>query len=453
MTIKVSGRSSTDIRLDGLDGATYNRLDKFLDGYGSAGIFEGGLITDSGSGQIDVSAAKGLIRTTNSELGKLVAFNIEAGTNIDLTDNSMNYVYISYNGGSPVFAVTTSYGDISLNDEVICGRVYRLGTLLYISNVGQDIQNATLRDLYRLQTLRRLEWASGSLLSFTAATRQPYVSAGIFFSNYAKVVSAIFDASGADRFTAWYRNGTGGWTAVTSQQNVDNVNYDDGDGTLANLGVGDHGVHWVYILADGSVHIQYGQATYTSLANARNSTVPSTQPTPVTGMGILIGRLIIAKNASTIYEASSAFSYTFTGTATTSHNDLAGLQGGTAGEYYHLTAADYTVRNLPVVEVTGTSQQAVIRTRYIANNAALVTVTLPATAAVGDFVEVEGYGAGGWQIAQNASQSIRFLGVVSTTGITGYIASTTQYDSVHLRCVVASTGWEVINAVGELDVI
>jgi len=65
-------------------------------------------------------------------------------------------------------------------------------------------------------------------------------------------------------------------------------------------------------------------------------------------MGILIGRLIVAKSASTIYEASSAFSYTYTGTSTTQHNDLASIQGGAAGDYYHLKGADYTVRNLPL---------------------------------------------------------------------------------------------------------
>jgi len=453
MTIKVSGRHASDIRIDGLDGATYNKFDKFLDGYGSAGIVEGGIVTDSGSGQVDISAAKGFIRTTNTVTGHIVAFDIAAATNVSLTDNIMNYVYIDFNGGNPAYAVTTTYSDINLHSKIICGRVYRNGTLLYISNVGQDIQDATLRDLYRLQSLRRMEWASGSTLSFTAATLQPTVSAGQLFSNYDEIITAAFDASGTDRFTSWYRNGSGGWIGTPSIQNIDNTNYDSGTGTLTALTINHYGVHWVYQLVDGSIHIQYGQASYPALADARNSTVPAAQPTPVVGIGILIGRLIVYKSATTIYEASSAFSYTYTGTSTTQHNDLSSIQGGAAGDYYHLKGADYTVRNLPVVEVTGTTQAMAIRTRYIANNAGLVTFTLPDTAAVGDFVEVEGYGAGGWKIAQNAGENIIFLNVASTTGITGYVASRTRYDSVHLRCVVASTTWTVVNAVGELDVI
>lgn len=452
MPIKSEGKTTDDIIMNCIDDATYDTVRKYFDAMGSAGVFDGGTITDSGAGQIDVASAKGVIRTTNSEIGELVAFDIVAQTDISLTDEVMNYVYIDYNAGTPIYAVTTVYEDINLNDKLIVGRVYRIGTTLYISNVGQDIQNATLRDLYRLQTLRRLEWASGSTLSFTAATRQPTVSAGVFFSNYAKITTAAFNASGADRFTYWYRNGSGGWTAVLSQQNIDNQNWDDGTGTLNDLTNGDYGAHWVYQLTDGAIHIQYGQANYTTAANARNAIVPSSQPPVVVGMGILIGRLLIQKNATVIFESSSAFMTTFTGTATTLHNDLALIQGGTAAEYYHLTSADYNVRNLPVVEVTGTTQQAVIRTRYVANNAGLVTITLPTTAAIGDFVEIEGYGAGGWQLAQNASQLIKFQSATSTTGVTGYVSGA-QYDSVRVRCVIANTTWLVVSAVGELTVI
>ena len=60
------------------------------------------------------------------------------------------------------------------------------------------------------------------------------------------------------------------------------------------------------------------------------------------------------------------------------------------------------------VQVTGTSQQAVANTGYLADNAARVTITLPDNSAlsVGDRVAVTGMGAGGWTIAQNAGQRI-----------------------------------------------
>lgn len=94
--------------------------------------------------------------------------------------------------------------------------------------------------------------------------------------------------------------------------------------------------------------------------------------------------------------------------------------------------------------VTTTSQAMAINSGYISNNAGLVTLTLPATAAVGSIVEVQGLGAGGWQIAQNASQLIHFGSVVTTTGTAGFLASTNQYDSITLLCVVANTTWTVL---------
>lgn len=104
------------------------------------------------------------------------------------------------------------------------------------------------------------------------------------------------------------------------------------------------------------------------------------------------------------------------------------------------------------VEVTGTTQQMAINTSYIANNVALVTLTLPATAAVGSRVVVAGVGAGGWQIAQNASQMIHFGNVTSATGATGFIASTHQRDTVELVCVVADNEWQVVDAIGQIEI-
>ena len=104
-------------------------------------------------------------------------------------------------------------------------------------------------------------------------------------------------------------------------------------------------------------------------------------------------------------------------------------------------------------EVTGTTQAASVNAGYIANNAGLVTITLPTTAAVGDVVRVTGKGAGGWLIAQNASQIIHFLGTDTTTGTGGSLASTGTYDGVEIVCVVANTEWVVISSMGNITIL
>ncbi len=98
------------------------------------------------------------------------------------------------------------------------------------------------------------------------------------------------------------------------------------------------------------------------------------------------------------------------------------------------------------VEVTGTSQALAINTGYIANNVGLVTLTLPLTAAQGSVITIVGKGAGGWKIAQNASQLIHLGSSVTTTGVGGSLASTNQWDVIEIVCITADTTWSLTSA-------
>lgn len=95
-------------------------------------------------------------------------------------------------------------------------------------------------------------------------------------------------------------------------------------------------------------------------------------------------------------------------------------------------------------EVTGTTQAMAANNGYITNNPALVTLTLPTTAALGTTLSIAGKGAGGWKIAQNAGQEIFFGTIATTIGATGYLQSTQQFDSIELLCITANTQWTVI---------
>ena len=104
--------------------------------------------------------------------------------------------------------------------------------------------------------------------------------------------------------------------------------------------------------------------------------------------------------------------------------------------------------------VTGTTQAAAVNNGYIANNGALVTVTLPATSAVGDTVAVTGINnATGWKVAQNAGNQI-FFGTSSTTsGTGGSLASSATRDTVHLVCMTANATWNVLNSIGNITIV
>ena len=90
-------------------------------------------------------------------------------------------------------------------------------------------------------------------------------------------------------------------------------------------------------------------------------------------------------------------------------------------------------------DTTGISQSLSTFNGYIADNASLITFTLPTTANLGDVIQILGKGAGGWKISQNANQQINVGAVSSTSGITGSITSINQFDTIELRCITAGT--------------
>lgn len=100
--------------------------------------------------------------------------------------------------------------------------------------------------------------------------------------------------------------------------------------------------------------------------------------------------------------------------------------------------------------VTGSSANLVIDEGVFANNAGGVTLTLPATAAVGDVIIVSSINAGGWTIAQNAGQTIHMGNTDSTTGVGGSIASSAIGDTVSLVCSVANNDFVVISSMGNI---
>lgn len=102
--------------------------------------------------------------------------------------------------------------------------------------------------------------------------------------------------------------------------------------------------------------------------------------------------------------------------------------------------------------VTATSATMAVNNGYTANNAGLVTLTLPSTAAVGDTIVVVGLGAGGWSIVENTGQLIH-VGSVTSTTTTGSVSSTNQYDTITLTCIVANTTWTARATMGNLTVV
>jgi hypothetical protein len=87
---------------------------------------------------------------------------------------------------------------------------------------------------------------------------------------------------------------------------------------------------------------------------------------------------------------------------------------------------------------------------YEANNAGLVTLTMPTVASsiFGDTIKIGGFGAGGWIIQCVAAQLIHFGNTATSAG--GTLASTNQYDQLEIVCSTTTNEWFVTSSVGNL---
>lgn len=103
-------------------------------------------------------------------------------------------------------------------------------------------------------------------------------------------------------------------------------------------------------------------------------------------------------------------------------------------------------------DVTGTSDTMVAQNGYVANNAGLVTLTLPASSTIGDTFKVITKGAGLVRIAQNASQSIQFAGSTTTTGAGGSLTATAVGDTLEIIST-ADDEFYVVSSIGSWTVV
>lgn len=98
----------------------------------------------------------------------------------------------------------------------------------------------------------------------------------------------------------------------------------------------------------------------------------------------------------------------------------------------------------------------VVNEGVVANKAGLLTMTLPATAAIGNRIRITGINTAlGWKIAQNANQQIHTGTSSTTVGGGGSLASSQIRDSLEMVCVVAgaSTEYNVLDDKGNITVV
>lgn len=255
-------------------------------------------------------------------------------------------------------------------------------------------------------------------------------------------------------------NGTGTISTVAPTNHA--VQIGNGSSTLNSVSVGTNGQILVGATTADPTFVTPTVGTGLSLTtNATTLSYGLTIPVVVTSGGT--GAITLAANNLLLGNGTSAVSGLGAATngqipigSTSNPPSLATITAGTGVSIVNGAGSitiNVTGSGVSWTDVTGTSASMAVNNGYIADNAGLVTLTLPTTAALGSVLYITGKGAGGWKIAQNASQLINLGTSTTTTGTGGSLASTATFDSVMLVCITANTNWNVLNVQGNITVV
>lgn len=322
---------ANNILISTLGAATDSTVQARISGQESNGLIAGGIITDSGAGQIDVAAGRGYIRATDNHTAELLAFDFSAEVNLGTTADSPNYVLIEYNGGSPQVRIDTTIPPLA-EDEFLLGRLYNEGGTLHIANAPERIDGFAQHVHHRFEDVDGLirAHAIGGLILGEGGTRNVTVTAGEMYEGINEFDISAINTGAADRFDAYYDRGT--WTKVATQSQYDNLQYDLA-GVLTAIPNNKWVSHWFYVESDGELVMIYGNAIYNNLASAQLAPVPSQAPGRVELHGIIVGRILIQQAAGS-GTVESAFTSIFTSAGVTDHGDLGGLADDDHTQYH-----------------------------------------------------------------------------------------------------------------------
>lgn len=297
-------------------------------------------LTDNGGGSVTIGDnGVYLVHSSQTTTGNVTRHAL-SGLTQTLTDGVINYIYVDYNGGSPAVKWTTTRTDISDTMLVTASpiyTIYRDGSDLHYLNWDNAAVGLPEKQLLRTINIHRFERESGLALtddgSQTFKVSQGYIWYGVNRQSLDEMTSD------ADRVTEYIWNGSS-WdeSTVTTFENT----YYQGASGKVELTANRYAVTWVYRGVETNKHAftLLGTGDY-KLAEAQAAQPPTSLPSIVSAIGILVGKIITLKGDTAATSVESAFATTFTPSGAFNHNDLTSIQGGTGGEYYHLTVDDY----------------------------------------------------------------------------------------------------------------
>jgi hypothetical protein len=294
---------------------------------------------DNLDGTFDIGACEVLLYDNSTHNGYLRKYSISAVAGAGTTIDATNYLVVDYNAGSPQYQITTNVSLINESDVIPVVTLYNDTNLdlhpIEWDALGQGLSNKLHT---RIVKTARFGWESGLALG-ESATRIVTISTGVMWVGAVKSTVSAFDSS-TGIWIFWYKL-AGVWTKNETTTQYNNTQY-QGATDLVALTTNNYGVNWVFVDVDGDAGYVLGDDSYATLSEANAAQPPGDLPPEFLPNGFLVGKIVVLKNATVATQIDSAFTHTFVGTRSTSHNNMSGLQGGIVDEYYHMTNTNHT---------------------------------------------------------------------------------------------------------------
>ena len=268
---------------------------------------------------------------------KIQRFNVTGGTFTPL-NNTNSYLVVDYNNGNPIYKIIASNTLINESTIIPVYTFYRIdNSVLYLNwdRLGIGLSNKMHQ---RFVFTRRFERESGLALSESTGRVVTIGSGVVWYGAVRNTLQAV--VSNVDGCHLHYH--VGGVYTFTDVTQYNNTQYDNGT-NLVGLSPNRYTVNWIYRNIEDGKHMEIvlGDAQYNSVAAAIESQPRPDLPDVIKSNCMLIGRIIVQRNATTAANIASAFDVTFVSAPVNNHNDLSEIQGGSASQYYHLTATQH----------------------------------------------------------------------------------------------------------------
>jgi hypothetical protein len=407
--------------------------------YQNLPLYSAGLLTNSdqwinnNDGTVTLPSAYAALYNQITYPSVVEVFLISSGTSGThfpaLSNNDTNYVVIDYSGGTPSWDILTDNSTINGETIVLTHIIYRANNFLHVLDFGNEGIALPNKINDRIVAVNRFGRESGFSLGLSGSTGVVTLTSGIAWNGTNRQSLVAVNSQDDIFFQSYHTGGT--WTYTTTANTLNNLYYDDGTNPVLAT-AGKYLVNWYFRGQEINDHLYevWGNDEYDSVSEAQLSTEPNL-PELITSHAFLTGRIIVQVSATT-GTVESAFTQVFQPSTVQAHNDLTSIQGGTSGQYYHLTSTEYSnLSSFKNIQINGVTQfSSTSLTDNLNFSGINITIT---SAATNTLVFSAGTGGGGGAVSSvtagsglsgNSTTGAITLINTQVQGITGITAGT-----------------------------